>query len=649
MAEGMRAAIGAGGAAVGRAAVCAAALAVPVLYAPGLESPFAEPKLAVVLVTGALVIAGELVAFAAGVARPRWDPFARAALLALLGTTALAAAFAIGRGPPGAPYARAELGRLVAMLAIAAGAARAAADARWRSRLVDAIAVSAGAVALLGLLQHLRLLPFALPVISVPGSTFGNRNMAGEAVAMSIPFSLAALRFAPAASGRTRARLAWPIAALLVLELVYLAVTRTRGAWLGGALGLVVFVAVRRPALSRGAWLAAPPVAGAVLLAALVPGRSSPRDARDVKRYEPGAAVMREAVDPLSPVARTRVGLWRRTLALYAEHPATGIGPGNFPISFPRKAEPGAARDGVMSPTVIPRRPHDELLERLAETGPLGLAALLAVYLAAVAAARRWQRAGAVAPEATAEVSGAGAGAPREAGTEVSRADAAAAAAGSLAAGFACGLTAFPLGMPATTLLSGVALGLLGTLDPRRSGLPWPRAVRARSGPQPPSPPSGGASWGAIVPAMAIGAIVVAGAALGAWRGLAASYFRGRAERALAARDAKAGAAEALRLLARADGAGAEGATFWIGLRTAQAALRLGDGAAAVQAAERALALEPWSPHALALRGAGRLAAGDAPGAADDARRALELYADHPVAQATLAAAAARLGRAEGL
>jgi hypothetical protein len=156
--------------------------------------------------------------------------------------------------------------------------------------------------------------------------------------------------------------------------------------------------------------------------------------------------------------------------------------------------------------------------------------------------------------------------------------------------------------------------------------------------------------WGALAPALALSAILVAGTALWATRGLTASLWRGRAERALASRDVKAGATEALPLLARARAADAEGAGFWIGLRTAQAALRLGDGALATQAAASALAFEPWSPHAWALEAAGRLAAGDAPGAAASARRALALYADHPMALATLAAAAppSVLGRAEG-
>ena len=56
---------------------------------------------------------------------------------------------------------------------------------------------------LIGLLQHLRLLPLPIPTISVPGSTFGNRNVAAEAVAMAIPFGLAWLALLAARRGRT--------------------------------------------------------------------------------------------------------------------------------------------------------------------------------------------------------------------------------------------------------------------------------------------------------------------------------------------------------------------------------------------------------------------------------------------------------------
>src|SRR5262249_39577328 len=145
---------------------------------------------------------------------------------------------------------------------------------------------------------HLQLLPFTLPVISVPGSTFGNRNMAGEAVALALPFGFALLaadwrplRGAAGSVGdRERALRPWFDVGLLMVQLVYLAVTRARGAWIGGAAGIVAFMVVRRPALSRAALLL--PAGAVVMVAALIPGRWQPRDANDTKRYEPGARLV---------------------------------------------------------------------------------------------------------------------------------------------------------------------------------------------------------------------------------------------------------------------------------------------------------------------------------------------------------------------
>ena len=86
---------------------------------------------------------------------------------------------------------------------------------------------------------------------------------------------------------------------------------------------------------------------------------------------------------------RTRLGLWRRTVAMSAEHPLLGVGPGNWPVAFPRYAEPGAMRDGVLTATRAPRQAHDDLLERLAETGIPGLLALGLLGASTATAARR--------------------------------------------------------------------------------------------------------------------------------------------------------------------------------------------------------------------------------------------------------------------
>ncbi len=167
---------------------------------------------------------------------------------------------------------------------------------------------------------------------------------------------------------------------VLAVELVYLGATRTRGAWLGAVLGVAVFYALARRMLPGAALGLVLALGVAALAAAVIPGRVTARDVGDAKRFEPGDHVVSEALDPRSPVLRERLGLWRRTVAMWRGHPLLGVGPGNFQVYFPAYAEPGARSDGVMTAKTVPRRAHEDLLERLAETGPLGLAALLAVY-----------------------------------------------------------------------------------------------------------------------------------------------------------------------------------------------------------------------------------------------------------------------------
>ena len=593
------------GSAVGPAAVVAAAVAVPLFYVPRCESAFADPKLALLLAAGGLGLASWLLAWTGGARQDGSVPL-RAALAAFAATTVLAALVAALRRAPGAPYAAGEIVRLLAIVGVAAGAAQAARDPIWRRRLFEAIAIAAGIVSLVGLLQHLQLLPFALPVISVPGSTFGNRNMGGEAVAVALPFALAL-----AAGPRRFPALA---AGALLASLLYLAATRARGAWIGGGAGIVAFFVVRRPAVPRRAWLLMPVIAGGALAAALLPGRWQARDALDTKRYEPGARIVLEALDPASSVARTRLGLWRRTLAMYRAHPLTGVGPGNFPVLFPLYAEPSAAADGIMSATMVPRRPHNELLERLTETGPLGLAAFAALFGAAFATALASGRASR--------------GQPVAAGT-IGDLDAAAAGAGGVAACLGCGLTAFPLAMPATALLFGVALGLLDALVPATADA---RAASATSGQ---------VGRARVLAVRAAAALAVVGAGWLAAGVLATSYWRGQARAAAAlAGDRQPDVPAALTDLARASRwPRLDSVRFDIALRTSQLALRIDRAPAALESADRALALEPSSPHALAARAAAELSLGREGQAADDAERALHLFFDLPSARTTLEAA----------
>jgi len=565
------------------AAGAGAAVLVPLAYFPGLDAPFLAPKLSALELLAAL---GALAwAWASGRAA-RWSPPVALGAALVLATTLLAWALA-ARG--GAPYATAALARWAALFGIAAAVGLRADDPPARQSLLEAVTAAAGVVSAVGLWQHLELPGIAIPVISAPGSTFGNRNLAAEAVALALPLGVAAVLGARSSRGT---RLA--VVAALALELVYLAATRARGAWLGAAAGLVTVLLLARPRLSRAALAGAVAAAAVAALAVLLPPPHNQRYGSDPKRFGSAAAVVESSVDPTSVALRTRLGLWRRTVALVREHPLFGVGPGNWPVHFPRLAEPGATRDGVLTATLAPRQAHDDLLERAAETGLVGVAALVLLGAGVVIAARR-----------------------RLASAETRLP--AAAAAGSLVALLAAGLTGFPLEMPGTLALAGLALGLLA---PARSAPVAPRAGR--------------------LPLVVLAAALVVLASARAGARLRASHRLGQAERALRLDPGPAGAERARGLLAglgtfARDDVRAE-------LVAARAALRLGRGPEAARAAEQAIAREPFSPNGWGLLAAARLAAGDAAGARAAAGRTLALLADHPLALATDARAALALG-----
>jgi O-antigen ligase len=580
------------------AAACLAATVVPLIYLPGLAAPFIAPKTSALEVVAMLA----LLAFAlrpAGAA-PRWTrPLARAAGLVLV-TTAASWVMAT-RTPEGAPYALSALARWVAFFGLACGAAVLADDRPARQTLLEAVAGAAAVVSVIGLWQHLELAPLAIPVISAPGSTFGNRNLAAEAVAMSLPFTAGA-----AMGGRARGtRLALVFA--LVLQLVYLAATRTRGAWIGGAAGLLAVLVLARPRWSRPVVAVALGAVALAAIAALIPGPRNPQYVGDTKRLASAVDVAQQSLDPRSVALRTRFGLWRRTLKMVRDQPVWGVGPGNWPVFFPRYAEPGAAQDGVSSAALQPRQAHDDLLERTAETGLVGLAALATLGWAVVSAARRRLRSA----------------------DQETRASTAAAS-GALVALAGAGLTGFPLEMPATLALGGLALGLIapgnpvasppGDLAPRRR---WLRAA-----------------------AVGLSAGLLLWAGLRAERRLRGSAWLGRAEQTLRHDSSAETATQALSALDRARAASPD--EFRVHLRAAQMLLQLRRHAEGALAARRALALEPFSPNAWATLAAAQLGTGDTAGALASAGRALDLLHDYPFALLVHAQAAQARGDQPG-
>jgi O-antigen ligase len=563
------------------------AFLVLLLYAPALDAPFLVPKFAALEVTASLGFLA-LAHARASSGRPRWTGAVTAGVLLVLATTGVSWVAAGVSGRPTA-YAATALVRWAALFGVACGASVLCESAAARRRVLEVVTIAAAVVAAVGLLQHVEWLPFKIPVISTPGSTFGNRNLAAEVMALALPLGLGALARAPTRDTRI------VLGASLVLELLYLAVTRARGAWLGAAAGLLVVAYLSRIRLSRRSLVVVLGLALCAGIAATLPGRFNPRDAGDAKRYEGVVEVLHDSVDTHSTALRTRFGLWRRTLAMACDYPLFGVGPGNWPVLFPRYAEPGATRDGVLAAGLVPRQAHDDLLERVAETGTLGLAALLVLAGATIGAVRGSLRT-----------------------DDEERRAHAVAAAGALVAVGVVSLSSFPLEMPGTLVLAGLSLGFIA-VDPA-----------------PPRPHARNPVM--ALAAYALGLVLVVFAMVRAERNVRGSYWLGRAERAT--QDTQTNAA--LPALRRAMDATPD--SFRLRLRLAQALLGARQAASSADAAEQALALEPYSPYGWCALAAAQLAEGDYASTRGTADEALRLLQDYPQALQVRARAEAKSG-----
>jgi O-antigen ligase len=578
------------------ATVCLAPLVVLVVYAPALQAPFLAPKFAALEVIGGL----GLVAWLWQRTRadgPRWTGTATLGAWLVSGTSLLAWAAAASR-PVGSPYAVDAMFRWVSLLGLACAASVVADVPAARARMFEAATAAAATVAAVGLLQHVERLPLAIPVISMPGSTFGNRNFAAEAMAMGLPLGLAAALGARRGGSRSAAAALWTS---LAVELAFLGATRTRGAWVAAACGVGTTLGIGRPRLRVVTLSLAAGAVGLTILAASLPARPNPRDAGDAKRYATLVEVLAEGLDAQSPALRSRVGLWRRTTAMVKDHPVLGVGPGNWPVVFPRYAEPGATSDGVLSVRRAPRQAHDDALERAAETGLPGLLAALCFAASLVGATRRRLRTG-----------------------DADSRMATAAAAGSLVALAVLSVASFPLDMPGSLCLGGLCVGLVATDSAPTAGAPAPMRLR-------------------VLASMLAGAVLLEGwAVVRAERSIRSSFWLGAAERAMRADRGASGAATALADLGRALAADPD--DYRAHLRSAQMLLRQQRALDSCLSARRALAIEPDAPNAWGALALAELSSGDDPAARRDATHALTLLADFPLALYVRAQAADHAG-----
>ncbi|PIP83990.1 MAG: hypothetical protein CO113_15450 [Elusimicrobia bacterium CG_4_9_14_3_um_filter_62_55] len=252
-----------------------------------------------------------------------------------------------------------------------------AADARF---WLDALACSAAAVSLLGVLQA-----FGVPVASwvpqtlAPAATFGHRNMAVQFLALAAP-AAGVFWFYETNENRRRA-----YAAALAAIAAYLLLAASRAGLLvlvgesAAAVALILLFDKTRPHFdrSRAASLAA---AAAVVLLCLLT-RPAPENKRTGDLLTRVVTTAREGTRESN--LRLRLVFWRNSLEMIADHPLRGVGLDNHKIHYPRYSRT------VMSEAVLNERNqignlHNDYLQILAETGLVGFGLALWLVLLVV-------------------------------------------------------------------------------------------------------------------------------------------------------------------------------------------------------------------------------------------------------------------------
>lgn len=211
-----------------------------------------------------------------------------------------------------------------------------------------------------------------------PGGTFGNRNFVAHLSAIGLPVVLLVALTARRGFGSVFGGIGVAVlAAALVLS-------RSRGAWLAVIVlsvpvGTLAFMTRRRWAeprtKRRSLVLMASLVAGA-LAAVVLPNRL---EWKSDSPYVDSAAAL---VNYKEGSGRGRLVQYGNSLRMAAAHPLFGVGPGNWPVVYPKFAsrnDPSMSQDSGLTSNPWP---SSDWMAILSERGGLGFAALVLTLFA---------------------------------------------------------------------------------------------------------------------------------------------------------------------------------------------------------------------------------------------------------------------------
>ncbi len=239
-------------------------------------------------------------------------------------------------------------------------------------------AISVCLVSIIGILQKLQIdTPFLhvadIPQLTPPSSTFSNKNMASQFVALAIPLTIGSVFVS---------RQVWMkviSAVSLILSIMYLICAETRSAWVACivvvSLLLTVYffpnflLGVKNCLSVKKVFCTAVAAVFVFALLWLSPARESMQRAPD--RYLKGSWKLRAA-------------WWLNTVEMAKDNLMFGVGVGNFKINYPpyyRAIEKDwGFRDWSFSEGKQVNRVHNDHLQMLVELGVFGFAAYVAMF-----------------------------------------------------------------------------------------------------------------------------------------------------------------------------------------------------------------------------------------------------------------------------
>jgi O-antigen ligase len=247
--------------------------------------------------------------------------------------------------------------------------ARKVAGAGLGSALAGGLAATVVIGALTALAQAYGVKMEFATLSRAPGGTFGNRNFMAHLAAAGVPLLLWCAVAA-------RSRLASILGTLgLLVCAAALVLSRTRAAWLALIVwGIVtLFAVLTGPPLfdsattRRRAWLAIGGVIVGVALALLVP------NALDWKSENPYLDSVKDVVNYREGSGQGRLKQYKNSVQLALHSPVLGVGPGNWPVKYPKVAPPDDPSLVEGTGMTANPWPSSDWFAALSERGPIGV------------------------------------------------------------------------------------------------------------------------------------------------------------------------------------------------------------------------------------------------------------------------------------